>query len=163
MYSYTPPPKTINPNLIKTSLIKTNVGTLGSQQKTQNINNEILSELRDTKQTQTVFIEAQNKLPTLNSVGEGEGNITKQSQIEKNIESDSQIIDMEEIEEMISGSGLDFGKKVKSDYMHSKISDIQGPVSHDGEETILNNINAKSTIYEKKEGEGARVYLLRSI
>jgi hypothetical protein len=27
----------------------------------------------------------------------------------------------------------------------------------------LNNINAKSTIYEKKEGEGARVYLLRSI
>ena len=134
--------------LIKTSIIKTIPGTAESQPKTQGVNQDILSDLRDTKQTQTQFMEMQNKLPTLESVE------NESKEIEEDKQSKEQVINMEEIEEMISGSGLDFGKKVKSDYMHSGISDIPNSEQNQKNDIILNNINAESAVYDKKKSEG---------
>ena len=70
--------------------------------------------------------------------------------------SDSKVIDMDEIEEMISGSGLDFGKKVKSDYMHSRIS--ANSIGVQPGPDILDSINAKSSVYRDKQGGCYGVY-----
>ena len=130
--------------------------TIETTQKNPGLNQDILSDLHNTKQTQTQFLEIQNKLPTLESMN-GESEIKSKKSNSKsaiqpqNEESDDQIIDMEEIEEMISGSGLDFGKKVKSDYMHSRIDNIENSnaiSSHSKKSRVLNDINAQSGVYE---------------
>ena len=135
--------------------------TMENQQKLTGLNQDILSDFHYTKQTQTQFMEIQNKLPTLQSIkGESDIKSQKQSKVVEsklgNQESDGQIIDMEKIQEMISGSGLNFGTKVKSDYMHSGIENIHNlnVISNDPKNSkILNSINAQSGIYLNEDNK----------
>jgi hypothetical protein len=136
-------------------VIKIPPKTVESQSRHPNMNPEILSELRETKQTQTQFQEVQKKLSTLNSIKNQNSEISQISEKLQNQQSDDQVIDMDEIQEMISGSGLDFGKKVKSDFIHSHISDIkesQGDY-RSNKDKVFQTINAESGVYTNNQSQ----------
>lgn len=109
----------------------------------QHINGGILSDLRNTKQTQTKFSETANQ-PISNRSENNEPGLG--SQHSKN-DSKKNFSDLEVINGMMSGSKVNFGVKVKSDYINSQLSQIDNNHVKHGSH-ISHEINARSGFYE---------------
>jgi hypothetical protein len=133
--------KTKNSKLIDNkSLIKIIQAQEKSDIKNLQMSNQILSDLRNTKQTQTNYAETTENPKELDS------------QFSDIKQKSGDFIDLDQIDEIMSGSGLDFGQKVKSDYINSGLMPMDDNGNNYEKGDVKNQeVNARSGVYENSK------------